>query len=249
MNLGNWNAVDVAACSSREDWLRKFLTANPNVSAGVVGFAYAASRLHERFGSPSMAEIEAMQKELGVGEPAEEAAASQAAVRAGIRARKAARERYIVMDHTALAALDDEALAAAALARAVHKVGRGADDAKAKLSSPMWDVWTAFYLDADVRNGGFDQYFRNSCGDDVDDAIAAFHRMGATSHADISARATACLRERYAVGPIPQNAKLPDLSKFDQEYFAIYPRGRLGLTQNLSRLVLAPYLRANIDAV
>ena len=41
--------------------------------------------------------------------------------------------------------------------------------------------WLAF----EVMNGGFDQYFYNSAGDDVDAAIEALHEIGATQTASI----------------------------------------------------------------
>jgi hypothetical protein len=200
-----------------------------------------------------LAEVEKIQADLGAAGMTPNLAlerAEKAAAREQVRAQRERRDKeYLQLDQPSLAALADGELVAAVLARARDRIGSAWSHPKSKMSPPMWNVWVTFFLDADVKNGGFDQYFRNSCGVFVDDAIAAFRAMNASAHADIAERAAAIVRAKYPDGKIGGHARDQALSPLDDEFFAIYPRGRERREQNLTLLVLAPYARAHLAAM
>jgi hypothetical protein len=90
------------------------------------------------------------------------------------------------------------------------------------------------WLDAEVDNGGFHQFFNNSPGDKTAETIAALESVGATKTADIVRRAAA----RFPGGTPPQNRdermavlwrEFPDPGAFDplNEEFYGYPDGLL----------------------
>lgn len=74
--------------------------------------------------------------------------------------------------------MDLEALANRLRAR----VGEGSRDS---LTQPERAFLAAFELEAEVNNGGFDQYFFNQSGDHVQDAIDGLEAMGAEATARI----------------------------------------------------------------
>ena len=59
------------------------------------------------------------------------------------------------------------------------------------LPTPARIIYAVWWLDADVSNGGFDQYFFNSWGDYSADALRGLQTIGAASTADTLRRATA----------------------------------------------------------
>ena len=52
-------------------------------------------------------------------------------------------------------------------------------------------VWATWWLEADVFDGGFNQYFWNPHGYWADDAIAAYESYGASEHAETTRKAVA----------------------------------------------------------
>lgn len=60
-----------------------------------------------------------------------------------------------------------------------------------RLTAPQRAYFVAWVLDAEVRNGGFAQYFVNSSGGTAGDAVAAFEAIGAAGHAAVVRRAAA----------------------------------------------------------
>lgn len=84
-------------------------------------------------------------------------------------------------------------------------------------------------LEAEVNNGGFDQFFFNSASDKTSDIIEALELVGATKTADIVRRAAA----KFPGGLPPtewakrQNVLVDEISpdadafqEFDQEFYA-----------------------------
>jgi hypothetical protein len=50
-------------------------------------------------------------------------------------------------------------------------------------------IWTTFWVEADVKNGGFDQYFLNGWGPFAADAAEGFRAMGVEAYARLVERA------------------------------------------------------------
>jgi hypothetical protein len=115
----------------------------------------------------------------------------------------------------------------------------------AGLGMPEKTIYTIWWLEAEVNNGGFDQYFFNSAGDHARDAPAALSRIGAPRTADL-------VREVNALFPAPgpstdratrgrqlEGLKSRDkLEAYDDRFYQ-YP-------ENLERL-LAAFARAHRD--
>jgi hypothetical protein len=92
-------------------------------------------------------------------------------------------------------------------------------------------------LEAEVNNGGFDQYFFNSSGDNASAAIEALEAIGARKTAEILR--TACARFPGGMPPADRNARQalllevvsPDSDAFEQVDEAFY-----AYEEDLSRL-------------
>ncbi len=63
--------------------------------------------------------------------------------------------------------------------------------AEARLSETERRLLAAYLVEAEVNNGGFDQYFFNSAGDDAEAALAGLKEMGAGGAAALLERAMA----------------------------------------------------------
>ena len=99
---------------------------------------------------------------------------------------------YTLMGMPDQAALDDRAYAAVMTERnphwpaeeAVRKLCGELDGFEPenyqKLSTREKSVWNVFWFNAEVMNGGIDQYFYNSAGDHAVDCLAALETIGAT---------------------------------------------------------------------
>src|SRR5262245_4792479 len=62
---------------------------------------------------------------------------------------------------------------------------------EARLSDTERRLLAAYWLEAEVNNGGFDQYFFNSAGDNAEAALAGLKDMGAAGAAGLLERAMA----------------------------------------------------------
>jgi hypothetical protein len=90
------------------------------------------------------------------------------------------------------------------------------------------------WLDAEVDNGGFHQFFNNSAGDKTADTIAALEEIGAINAAGIVRRAAAMFPGGMPPGNRDERMKIlwrefPDPKIFDplNEEFYAYPDGPL----------------------
>lgn len=104
---------------------------------------------------------------------------------------------YTRMGRPEQAALDDKAFAAVMTERdphwpaeeAVRKLCGELDGYEPenyqKLSTREKAVWNVFWFNAEVMNGGIDQYFYNSAGDHAADCLAALETIGATEAAKL----------------------------------------------------------------
>jgi hypothetical protein len=114
-----------------------------------------------------------------------------------------------------------------------------------KLSTAEKTIYTVWWLEAEVNNGGFDQYFFNSAGDNARDVPEAFSRIGAPQTAALVRKAIALFPPP---GPSPDRATriqqlegLPSRGQFESfdERFYKSP-------ENLERL-LAAFARTHRD--
>ncbi len=94
-------------------------------------------------------------------------------------------------------------------------------------------------LEAEVNNGGFDQFFLNSAGDDTQETITALERIGALKTAKIVREAAA----RFPAGSPPQDrtSREEELLKIapDSQAFEDHDRAFYKYEDDLDALVKA----------
>lgn len=104
-------------------------------------------------------------------------------------------------------------------------------------------------LDEEVYNGGFNQYFHNTRGENAAEAAAAFERADAADLADLVRRAHACFdgcreeRERQWDGTASgyrRSCENDPFDPFDKAYYALTKGDR-------SAKVLAGFIRNHAD--
>ena len=100
------------------------------------------------------------------------------------------------------------------------------------LSAGMLTLEHVWKLDAEVNNGGFDQYFINTGGRVADQTLQALERIGACHRAAILHEAVRIVGE----GSIPDESISLELRALDDRYFE--------LSENVHSL-LADYIRAH----
>jgi len=67
------------------------------------------------------------------------------------------------------------------------------------LSPGFQTIYATWWLDAEVNNGGFNQYFFNSTGQFAKEALAGLTRLGAAEHAALTRQAIAVYEHRQPV--------------------------------------------------
>ena len=73
-----------------------------------------------------------------------------------------------------------------------YRIGQKADTrGEGSLTDAERRILAAYWVEAEVNNGGFDQYFFNSAGDNADAAWEGLKEMGATGAAALLERAMA----------------------------------------------------------
>jgi hypothetical protein len=99
---------------------------------------------------------------------------------------------YRKLNPEILASIPDDKLEMAVLDYVGTKIDRRYEAEKAivsRLSLGFMVVYATWGVEAEVNNGGFNQYFWNSAGMFADEAVAGYRAIGASSHADLLARA------------------------------------------------------------
>jgi hypothetical protein len=92
----------------------------------------------------------------------------------------------------------------------------GQDDqrALAHLPSGFLPIYATWLLEAEVNNGGFNQFFWNSSGQFAADALAGFRAIGAAEHARLTERAINIYKsERVRLEKFKQRGSLEDFSE------------------------------------
>jgi len=114
-------------------------------------------------------------------------------IRASVEAFKE-RKRYNVLTPDVLSSIPDDQLEQAILDFVRCKTkssGASQRDVLDALSEGFRAVYSTWWVEAEVNNGGFNQYFWNSSGQFAKDAVAGFTLLGATDRAQLMARAIA----------------------------------------------------------
>ena len=118
-----------------------------------------------------------------------------------------------------------------------YRIGQKSES---RLTDTERRLLAAYWVEAEVNNGGFDQYFFNSAGDNAEAALAGLRDMDAAGAAGLLERAMAVFPggkppadrfKRQAVMEQIANESKPVWSKCDDEFYK--------LTERLSDLSLA----------
>ena len=109
-------------------------------------------------------------------------------------------------------------------------------------------VYTTWWVEAEVYNGGFNQYFWNSSRQFANEAVAGFELIGAPKHAALMTRAIDSFRQeedrlqsfidRDNVKAFSESYQDTPLNSLDEEFYE--------LSEDLSRLRIQ-FIRRNPD--
>jgi hypothetical protein len=138
------------------------------------------------------------------------------------RMRALEREARLPLDE--LLALEDARVVCALETRIAGKDQRGAPLAAAERL-----LFVVIRLDAEISNGGFDQYFFNSTGGDAPDAADACRAVGLDRHAKLVERAIAAVPFAMSADTDERREQLEALSEdatdvleaLDREWYAL----------------------------
>jgi hypothetical protein len=99
------------------------------------------------------------------------------------------------------------------------------------LPSGVQAVYTTWLVDAEVLNGGFNQYFFNVSGRFAGDALAGYELLGAEAYATVMRAAIATFEadrdrlapfyELHTLEAFSESYKHTDLGEVDQRYYAL----------------------------
>ena len=90
-------------------------------------------------------------------------------------------------------------------------------------------IYTIWWLEAEVNNGGFHQYFWNSAGDHADVALKSLKNIGATNTSSLLNRAIEIAfggklplnrEERQNILEIDEDEKMGKLGDLDSEFYS-----------------------------
>src|SRR5712664_2458260 len=160
------------------------------------------------------------------------------------------RPRYLVLSEDIIATIPDANLELAIIDHVLGvKVGRNTDRAYEIISglSPGFRMgYGTWLVEAEVSNGGFNQYFWNWSGRFAGHAVDGFRLLGASALAALMERAIAVfsreeplqrkLKEQRTLEAFSESYKHTDLGELDKEF---YP-----LAESLSKARIA-YIRSH----
>ena len=156
---------------------------------------------------------------------------------------------YTSLDPDVLASIPDDKLEQAIVDYVVTKIGDDWDDMR-EIVNGLPDSFRGFYatwwLEAEVNNGGFNQYFWNPYGYWAEDAISAFEDYGAGEYAEVAKKAVTVFlseiethkefRELGTLEAFSESYRHTELGDLDSQFWEI--------KQELSVLRIA-YVRQN----
>jgi hypothetical protein len=95
-------------------------------------------------------------------------------------------------------------------------------------------LYATWLVDAEVNNGGFNQYFFNSSGQYAGEALAGYELLGATDYAAVMQSAIATFEadrdrlspfyETHTLESFSESYRHTDLGEIDQRYYALGDR-------------------------
>lgn len=116
------------------------------------------------------------------------------------------------------------------------------------LSGPERTVYMAYFMDAEVHNGGFDQYFFNSQGNHAAETIDALEAVGASRSANQLRRARALFKPE---APSPDRdvrwAQMDRIPKATREQWNAMDEAYYASGENVTNLICA-YVRAHPES-
>ena len=157
------------------------------------------------------------------------------------------RRIYTSLDPDILGSISDDKLEQAIVDYVVTKIGDDWNNMR-EIVDGLPDSFRGFYatwwLEAEVNNGGFNQYFWNPYGYWAEDAIAAFEEYGADEYAEVTKKAVTLFlsevethrefRELGTLEAFSESYRHTALGDLDKEFW--------GIKQELSTLRIA-YVR------
>ena len=158
---------------------------------------------------------------------------------------------YTNLDPKILSAIPDDQLEQAIIDFIFTKLEDNWENESAvvrSLSPALSVFYATWILEAEVNNGGYNQFFYNSSGQWITEAIEGFRLFGASAHAENAEHAFViykeekerldAYRESGTLEAFSDSYNDTQLGKVDDDFFSI--------TENLSQLRIA-YIRRNPD--
>lgn len=103
-----------------------------------------------------------------------------------------------------------------------------------KADEAMADYFAIWKLDADVKNGGFDQFFLNNGLESGHKALEGFSRIGATNFMELTQKAIVIFKNQDSEF---ENKRNPDFDILDNKYYDLESWEKLQIE----------YIRENYD--
>lgn len=146
-------------------------------------------------------------------------------------------ERFRVLTPELLSSLATDEIGDAMVHHVALRVGRDAarkDEILRSLPAGVQAIYTTWLVDAEVNNGGFNQYFYNPSGELAGDALVGYELLGAEDYAAVMRAAIATReseRERMSrfydantLEAFSQSYQHTELNEVDQRYYALGDR-------------------------
>ena len=144
------------------------------------------------------------------------------------------RKRYATLTPDVLATIPDDKLELAILDWIDSKIGRDYEHAHAivaRLSPGMRMLYATWWLESEVDNGGFNQFFWNSSGQFAPDALQGFELLHADELAKLTRAAIAIaqreapMRQKYrsqgTIEAFSESYKHTSLEELDKQFYKL----------------------------
>jgi hypothetical protein len=154
------------------------------------------------------------------------------------------RTRYRELTPAVLASIPDDKLEQAVMDFVDDKIGDDDEHAReivGKLSPGVRALYVTWWVEAEVNNGGFNQYYWNKTGQFAADAVGAFEFFAAAKHAALMREANGVealeaermkeFKKRGSLQAFSESYKVSKLGPLDERFYAI--------SENLSALRIA----------
>jgi hypothetical protein len=144
--------------------------------------------------------------------------------------------RFRELSPEILGAISADEIGAAVVQHVHHRVSSGLDEKRVmdELPRGTWAIYATWLVDAEVLNGGFNQFFFNRSVAAAGEALLGYELLGAEDHAAVMRAAIATFEsERDRLLPFHEKGTLEafskshehtELSAVDQRYYALGDR-------------------------